>query len=164
MVLRIIPLFLFVSIIKYNFFLKLNVSSIENKTILEEDIQNRIKLYLPQYQNKNIRTNEINNTNFNFSKIRNTRNTVLVTDDILEVYDETYRREKIQNLINDYYMNNLNGKYNIEVYPAEYTFYGTRNHFLYDHNYVWHKYIIRDTIIYEKSTSVINEVINTEPQ
>ena len=164
MVLRIIPLFLFVSIIKYNFFLKLNVSSIENKTILEEDIQNRIKLYLPQYQNKNIRTNEINNTNFNFSKIRNTRNTVLVTDDILEVYDETYRREKIQNLINDYYMNNLNGKYNIEVYPAEYTFYGTRNHFLYDHNYVWHKYIIRDTIIYEKSTSIINEVINTEPQ
>ena len=50
------------------------------------------------------------------------------------------------------------------VSSDKYKFYGTSNSFLYDHNYVWHKYIIRDTIIYEKTTSMINEIINTEPQ
>ena len=164
MVLRILSLYIFLLILKFNFFLRLNNSSLNNKTFLDEEIQRRIKLYLPEYQNKHIRINELNNTNFDFSKIRNTRNSVLVTDDILEIYDEAYRREKISEIINSQYMINLNGKYNNKKYSDEYKFYATRNNFMYDHNYVWHKYINRDAIIYEKTTSIINEVINTEPQ
>ena len=164
MVLRFISLYIFLSILKHSFSLLSNNSSIDNKTTFDETIQSRIKLFLPEYQNKHIRINELNNTNFNFSKIRNNRNTVLVSDEILETYDEVYRREKILELINNQFITNLKGKYNTKIYSDKYKFYGTSNSFLYDHNYVWHKYIIRDTIIYEKTTSMINEIINTEPQ
>ena len=88
MVLSIISLYIFLSILRYNFFLLLNNSSIDNKIIFDEKIQNRVKLYLPEYQNKHIRLNELNNSNYNFSNIRNNRNTLLISDDIIETYDE----------------------------------------------------------------------------
>ena len=164
MVLSIISLYIFLSILRYNFFLLLNNSSIDNKIIFDEKIQNRVKLYLPEYQNKHIRLNELNNSNYNFSNIRNNRNTLLISDDIIETYDEAYKKQKISERINDQFLLNFNGKYKIKLYSEEYKFYGNRNNFLFDHNYVWHKYIIKDTIIYEKSTSTINDVIETEPQ
>ena len=164
MVLSILSLFIFLSILKYNFLLLLNNSSIDNKSTLDEKIQSRIKLYLPEYQNKHIRLNELNNTNFNFSTIRNNRNTLLIGDDIIETYDEAYKKQKISERIIDQFMMNSEGKYNIKLYSEEYKFYGARNNFLFDHNYVWHKFIIKDTIIYEKSTSTINDIIDIEPK
>ena len=114
MVLSILSLFIFLSILKYNFLLLLNNSSIDNKSTLDEKIQSRIKLYLPEYQNKHIRLNELNNTNFNFSTIRNNRNTLLIGDDIIETYDEAYKKQKISERIIDQFIINYEGKYVFE--------------------------------------------------
>ena len=161
---RNVLIYILFSLLKYNIFLLLNNSSLENMSHFDEKIQNKVKLFLPDYQNKHIRLNELNHTNFNFTKIRNTRNTLLITDDILDIYDEAYKREKITEIVDNQSWENSKGKYHIKKYNDKYKFYGTRNNFLFDHNYVWHKYINRDSIIYEKTASAINEVINTEPQ
>ena len=161
---RIIFLYIFLSLFTYNSFLLLNNSSSDNKSLFNESIKKSAKLYFPEYQNKNIRLNELNNTNFNFSKIRNTRNTVLINDHILDRYNEIYNREKISETIANRSMFNLQINNEYKIYTDEYKIYGARNDFFYDHNYVWHKFIKRDTIIYEKTNSIINEVIKTEPQ
>ena len=118
MVLSIISLYIFLSILRYNFFLLLNNSSIDNKNIFDEKIQNRVKLYLPEYQNKHIRLNELNNSNYNFSNIRNNRNTLLISDDIIETYDEAYKKQKISERINDQFLLNFNGKYKIKTWKT----------------------------------------------
>ena len=161
---KLIFIFLFISLINFNFFVVLANSSLNDDTPFNETIQNKIKLYLPEYQNKYIRINELNNTNFNFSKIINKRNALLISDNILDTYDEAYKREKISEIIDNQSI--LNNKINInrKKFSKEYKFYGAKNNFLFDHNYVWHKFIEKNTIIYEKSTSIINEIITTEPE
>ena len=163
MVSKVIFIFIFLLIIQYNLYIAAN-ASLDNDFPFNKTIQNKVKLYLPEYQNKYIRINELNNSNYNFSNIINTRNTILISDNILDTYDEAYKREKISEIIVNQSL--LNNKVNInkKKYSDEYKFYGTRNNFLFDHNYVWHKFIEKNTIIYEKTTSIINEVISTEPE
>ena len=77
------------------FSLLFNNSSKNNLEIFDETITKRVKLYLPEYQNKYSRVNELNDTNFNFSKIRNTHNVLLIPENIIKSYDNVYQREKI---------------------------------------------------------------------
>ena len=144
---KLIFIFLFISLINFNFFVVLANSSLNDDTPFNETIQNKIKLYLPEYQNKYIRINELNNTNFNFSKIINKRNALLISDNILDTYDEAYKREKISEIIDNQSI--LNNKINInrKKFSKEYKFYGAKNSFLFDHNYVWHRFIEKNTII-----------------
>ena len=164
MVSKIIFIFIFLLIIQYNFYIVSANSSIDDDIPLNKTIQNKIKLFLPEYQNKHIRINELNNSNFNFSNIKNSRNTLLISDDILDTYDEAYNRQKISEIIVNQSLFNNRMNISQKKYSDEYTFYGSRNNFLFDHNYVWHKFIERNTIIYEKTNSIINEVISTEPE
>ena len=152
------------------FSLLFNNSSKNNLGLFDETITKRVKLYLPEYQNKYSRVNELNDTNFNFSKIRNARNVLLIPENIIESYDKVYQREKISKIIDNFlYSNNTNDKkkstINInKVYSDGYTFFGKKKSFYYDHNYVWHKYIKPNKLIKEKSTSIIKDVISTEPE
>ena len=152
-----------------NFSLLLNNSSIHNQEYFDESILKRVKLYLPEYQNKYSRINELNDTNFNFSKIRNSRNVLLIPDNIIESYNNAYQIQKLSSIIENFiYSEGPNDKkvrykYN-SIYSDEYTFYGDKKKFFYDHNYIWHKFIKPNTEIYEKSTSIIKNVIETEPE
>ena len=145
MVSKIIFIFIFLLIIQYNFYIVSANSSIDDDIPLNKTIQNKIKLFLPEYQNKHIRINELNNSNFNFSNIKNSRNTLLISDDILDTYDEAYNRQKISEIIVNQSLFNNRMNISQKKYSDEYTFYGSRNNFLFDHNYVWHKFIERNT-------------------
>ena len=162
---------IFIILIDFNIYFSflLNDSSNNNHELFDEDITKRVKLYVPEYQNKYSRENELNDTNFNFSKIRNTRNVLLIPDNIIEEYDNAYQRQKISKIIDNFlYSENYNDKNSIykpnSIYSDDYTFYGNKENFNYDHNYVWHKYIKQNTPIYEKSTSIIKDMIDTEPE
>ena len=48
------------------FSLLLNNLSIDNKELFVENISKRVKLFLPDYENKYSRVNELNDSNFNF--------------------------------------------------------------------------------------------------
>ena len=180
---------LLISVLLFNinfhiyFSLLFNNSSKNNSELFDESITKRVKLYLPEYQNKYSRLNEINDTNFNFSKIRNTRNVLLIPDNIIESYDKVYQREKISNIIDDYINSNSNSdnsndkdnghkskkknnnyNSNSNIYSDDYTFYAKKESLYYDRHYVWHKYIKPNKSIKEKKTSIIKDIINTEPQ
>jgi hypothetical protein len=179
---------LFISILLFNinfniyFSLLFNNSSKNNSELFDESITKRAKLYLPEYQNKFSRLNELNDTNFNFSKIRNSRNVMLIPDNIIESYDNVYQREKISNIIDDYINSNSisdnsndkdngheskkNNNYNSNnnIYSDDYTFYAKKESLYYDRHYVWHKYIKPNKSIEEKKTSIVKDIINTEPQ
>ena len=164
---NLISILFFLINIQIYFSLLLNNSSIDNKELFDENISKRVKLYLPEYQNKYSRVNELNDNNFNFSKIRSARNILLIPDNIIESYDNVYQRQKISEIIDNFLYSDSNEKntykYN-SIYSEDYTFYAKKNILSYDHNYVWHKYIKENTPIYEKSTSIIKDVINTEPE
>ena len=110
-----------------NFSLLLNNSSIHNQEYFDESILKRVKLYLPEYQNKYSRINELNDTNFNFSKIRNSRNVLLIPDNIIESYNNAYQIQKLSSIIENFiYSEGPNDKkvrykYN-SIYSDEYTF------------------------------------------
>ena len=151
------------------FSLLLKNTSNDKKESFDEEISKRVKLYLPEYQNKYSRINELNDTNFNFSNIRNSRNVLLIPDNIIEYYDNAYQREKISSIIDNFlYSDDFNNKKNKfkynNIYSDDYTFYGNKNNFHFDHNYIWHKYISHNTEIIEQSTSIINDLIETEPE
>ena len=158
-------------IINFQIYLSLflNNSSIDNQEFFDESISKRVKLYVPEYQNKYSRVNELNDTNFNFSKIRNGRNVLLIPDNIIESYDKVYQKQKISAIIYDFlYSDTSNNKKNTfkynSIYSDDYVFYANKNLLNYDYNYIWHKYIKENTPIYEKSTSIIKDVIHTEPE
>ena len=58
------------------------------------------KIYLPEYQNKYSRINELNDSNFNFLKITNNRSVALVPDDLIEANEKHLEMEKIAKIIN----------------------------------------------------------------
>ena len=151
------------------FSLLFNNSSKNNSGLFDETITKRVKLYLPEYQNKYSRVNELNDTNFNFSKIRNARNVLLIPENIIESYDNVYQREKISKIIDNFlYFDNANNKKksltNNKKYSDDYTFFAKKKSFNYNHNYIWHKYIKPNKPIKEKSNSIIKDVILTEPE
>ena len=53
------------------------------------------KIYLPEYQNKYSRINELNDTNFNFSKINNNRSVVQVPWNLIEGNEKQLEIDKI---------------------------------------------------------------------
>jgi len=163
-------IFLFYINFQLYFSLLLNNSSSDNHGLFDDNISERVKLYLPEYQNKYSRVNELNDTNFNFSKIKNSKNVLLIPDNIINNYQKVHQKQRVSEII-DNFLYNTPGSYEDKdliktniIYPDEYTFYGTKSNFYYDHNYVWHKYIKENTPILEKSTSVIKYVIKTEPE
>ena len=158
---KIIFIFIFLLNIQYNFGMILANESLDVYP-LNKTVQN--KIYLPEYQNKYIRTNELNNTNYNFSKIINSRNTVLISDDILNTYDEANKREKISEIIEYQTIFNNQSIINKTKYSDEYTFYAIRNYSLFNHNYVWYKFINKNATVCEKSTLCVSEVIKIEPE
>ena len=90
----------------------------------------------------------------------------MIPDNIIESYNTAYQRQKISNIIDNFiYSENPKDKktyykYN-SFYSDDYTFYANRKQLLYDHNYIWHKYLKPNTPIHEKSTSIIKDVIET---
>ena len=160
---------IFIIILNLCFSLLLKNSSNNKKELFDEEISKRVKLYFPEYQNKYSRVNELNDTNFNFSKIRNSRNVLLIPDSIIDYYENAYQREKIASIIDNFlYSVDLNDKKNKfkynNIYSDDYTFYANNNNFYFDHNYIWHKFINPNTEIIEQSTSIINHLIETEPE
>ena len=94
----------------------------------------------------------------------NTRNAVFISDNILNKYDEVYKREQISEIIEYKTIFNNNFFINKKKYSNEYTFYGERNYSFFVDNYVWYKLINKNSIIHEKSTSYIDKVINIEQE
>ena len=164
MVLNFIRFFILFIIFKLHLFIQPHNKSNHNET-LDENLLSNTLLYIPEYQKGYNRINELNETNFNFSEKRNSRNVVFIPNNIIEKYDESYKRKKISEIINDLSENKIKDKKNNnKLYSKEYQFYAKKNNFLFDHNYPYYKYIERTTIIQEKAKSIINEVITTVPE
>ena len=146
--------------IKSNNDLNINISSYE--------INSQKSLFLPEYQYKYSRINELNDTNFNFSKVKNNRSVAMVPGNIVEGNERQLGIERIADLINNIENKkremlkekNLNKN---EVYSDDYSFYSDDNSFYKYYDNIYHNYIKRNTIIYERSSSSIKDIIITNP-
>ena len=125
-------------------------------------------IYLPEYQNTFSRNNELNDTNFNFNKIKNNKSVVLIPDKIILENEKLLEIESVSNLINNIENNNINTTTNKkitkskkEIYSDDYSFYGSVNILTSDYNY---KYIKKNALIYDKGSSSIKDIITTEPE
>ena len=124
------------------------------------------KIYLPEYQNKYSRINELNDSNFNFLKITNNRSVALVPDDLIEANEKHLEMEKIAKIINKIEKNNNTNKYiknqnQNEIYTDDYSFYSDSNSFYDDYDNYQQKYIKKNALIYERSSSSIKDLIAT---
>ena len=85
--------------------------SFENDyTDIRDDLYERnfnSNIYLPEYQNKFSRINELNDTNFNFMKIKNNRSVVLVPENIIAKLEKLYEIDNVEKLINKIENNNF---------------------------------------------------------
>ena len=142
----------------------------KDNMVSEEDLFNHnfnTNIYLPEYQNKFTRINELNDTNFNFMKIKNNRSVVLVPDNIIAKNEKLLEIENVAKLINKIENNNETSttkkinKNKKDIYPDDYSFYGSTNILSSDYNY---KYIKKNALIYDKGTSSIKDIISTEPE
>ena len=125
-------------------------------------------IYLPEYQNKFSRINELNDSNFDFNNIKNNKSVVLIPDNIIAKNEKLLEIEEVAKLINKIENNDNNNTSNKkitknkkEIYPEDYSFYGNKNNLNGDHNY---KFIKKNAIIYDKATSSIKDIISTEPE
>ena len=125
-------------------------------------------IYLPEYQNKFSRINELNDTNFNFNKIKNNKSVVLINDKVISTNEKLLQMQNVANIINNIENNNFNNKTNKkitknkkEIYTDDYSFYGSVNILSSDYNY---KYIKKNALIYDKSSSSIKDIISTDPE
>ena len=126
-------------------------------------------IYLPEYQNKFSRINELNDTNFNFNKIKNNRSVALVPESVIAKNEKLLEIENIAQIINQIENNNVNNnitnkkitKNKKEIYTDDYSFYGSNNFLSSDYNY---KYIKKNALIYDKGSSSIKDIISTEPE
>ena len=58
-------------------------------------------IFLPEYQNKYSRINELNDSNFNFMRIKNNRSVTLVPENLIEGNEKQMEIDKIAYLINN---------------------------------------------------------------
>ena len=131
-------------------------------------------LYLPEYQYKYSRLNELNDSNFNFTKANNDHNVIFVPNHIIEVYEKEYTYEKIMNIIektekiqNEKFNKEKNHKNFLDkngYYPDGYTFYINSDNQYYDFKYLKRKLVKTKSVIYKKSTSTIKDIISTTPE
>ena len=121
-------------------------------------------IFLPEYQNKYSRINELNDTNFNFMKIKSNRSVTLVPDNIIDGNEKQLEIDTITNLINKMEnRNNNNSQNQSDVYGDDYFVYSDTNLF-FNYNDLERRFIKKNTIIYEKSSSSIKDVIATDPE
>lgn len=126
-------------------------------------------IFFPEYQNKYSRINELNDTNFNFIKVRSNRSVTLVPDNLIEGNEKQLEIDKITKLINKIEKNDKNNK-NLEklsknqneIYGDDYFFYSETKS-LFNNNNFEHKYLKKNTLIYEKNSSSIKDIISTNP-
>ena len=88
-------------------------------------------IFLPEYQNKYSRINELNDTNFNFMKIKSNRSVTLVPDNIIDGNEKQIEIDTITNLINK--MENKNNNYSLnqsDIYTDDYSIYMIITYFL----------------------------------
>ena len=111
------------------------------------------------------RFNEINDTNFNFSRPINKRDIYVVSEDIIRHYEDVYIRDKLDYMITKTQREQMNPSYKINEkegeYPINYIFYANKNYIFYDKYYTWHKLISRDSNIIDYLNSPIKHVIST---
>ena len=129
---------------------------------------NNIDLFLPVNNKKSkfYKVNEINDTNFNFTKEKNEKDIYIVNEELLKIYEDVYTRDKITNLIlksqrKENYLKNYDEIE--EEYSDEYYFYEKKNNIVYDNYYTWQRLINRNVEIIEYSNSKIEKVITTNP-
>ena len=135
-------------------------------------------IYLPEYQNKFSRINELNDSNFNFMKIKNNRSVALIPDNIIGKNEKILEIKTVDKLINqiENEENNNDNYYNDNSFPKkitkiknekkliysdDYSFYGKTNILTNEYSY---KYIKKNALIYDKKTSSINDLIGTDPE
>ena len=131
-------------------------------------------IYLPEYQYKFSRINELNDTNFNFNKIKNNRSVYLVPESITSKNEKILEIKNVDKLINQIENNNNDNSDNEnnsstkkitknkkEIYSDDYSFYGITNILSNEYSY---KYIKKNAIIYDKGTSSIKDLISTDPE
>ena len=126
-------------------------------------------IFFPEYQNKYSRINELNDTNFNFIKVKSNRSVTLVPENLIEGNEKQLEIDKITELINKIEKNGKNDKNSKkliknqnEKYGDDYFFYSDTNS-LFNNNNFEHKYIKKNTLIYEKTSSSIKDIIATNP-
>ena len=126
-------------------------------------------IFFPEYQNKYSRINELNDTNFNFFKVKNNRSVTLVPQNLIDGNEKQLEIDKITKLINKIEKNGKNDKNSKklsknqnEIYGDDYFFYSDTNS-LFNNNNFEHKYIKKNTLIYEKTSSSIKDIIATNP-
>ena len=131
-------------------------------------------IYLPEYQYKFSRINELNDTNFNFNKIKNNRSVYLVPESITSKNEKILEIKNVDKLINQIENNNNDNSDNEnnsstkkitknkkEIYSDDYSFYGITIILSNEYSY---KYIKKNAIIYDKGTSSIKDLISTDPE
>ena len=146
---------------------KLNKNKSENNTNINITCEQCMhkSIYLPEYQNKYSRINELNDTNFNFMKIKSNRSVTLVPEDLIESNENLLKINQIANIINKIEKSiNYTHKNNIiktDVYSDDYSFYSDSHSFYSDYENFQHKFIKGNTLIYERSSSSIKNIIST---
>ena len=123
-------------------------------------------IFFPEYQYKYSRINELNDTNFNFIKVKSNRSVTLVPENLIEGNEKQLEIDKITKLINKIEKNDKNSKKLLnnqnEIYGDDYFFYSDTNS-LFNNNNFEHKFIKKNTLIYEKTSSSIKDIIATNP-
>ena len=125
-------------------------------------------IFLPEYQNKYSRINELNDTNFNFMKVKSNKSVTLVPENLIDGIEKLLEIEKITNIINNieksinYTQKNI--KNENEIYTDDYSFYSDTNSFYNDYDNFQHKYIKKNTLIYDRASSSIKDIIVTNPE
>ena len=135
----------------------------------KKDFTNKnIDLFLPVNNKKSkfYKDNEINDTNFNFTKEKNEKDIYIVNEELLKIYEDVYIKDKIKNLIlksqrKENYLKNYDEIE--EEFSDDYYFYEKKNNIVYDNYYTWQRFMNRNIEIIEYSNSTIEKVITTNP-
>ena len=142
------------------------INDININNICEQCLQKSI--FLPEYQNKYSRINELNDTNFNFIKVKSNKSVTLVPDNIIDGIEKQIEIAKITKIINKIERNiNYTQKYpknENEIYTDDYSFYSDTNSFYNDYDNFQNKYIKKNTLIYDRLSSSIKDIIVTNPE
>ena len=142
------------------------INDININNICEQCLQKSI--FLPEYQNKYSRINELNDTNFNFIKVKSNKSVTLVPDNIIDGIEKQMEIAKITKLINKIERNiNYTQKYTKnenEIYTDDYSFYSDSNSFYNNYDNFQNKYIKKNALIYDRLSSSIKDIILTNPE
>ena len=139
-----------------------------------KDFPNKnIDFYIPEHNSNQDKSNfykinELNDTNFNFSRIINRKDIYVLPYDLIRIYEKAYTKDKIDYLITKTQRNQMNPSYKINEkegeYPIDYIFYSKKDYIAYDNFYTWPKLVNRESNIIDYSNSPIQYVISTSSE